>query len=79
VTRFREHLEAHGGKASNVKFICCDMGKGFLSGIRDEFPDAVVTCDKYHVMQHMSLAVDRARRHEWNVLREEGRLKEAQY
>jgi len=55
------------------------MGKGFLSGIRDEFPDAVVTCDKYHVMQHMSLAVDRARRHEWNVLREEGRLKEAQY
>ena len=77
VARFREHLEAHGGKASNVKFICCDMGKGFLSGIKNEFPGAVVTYDRYHVMQHMSLAVDRARRHEWNVLREGGRLKDA--
>lgn len=70
VARFREHLEAHGSKASNVKFICCDMGKGFLSGIKNEFPGAVVTYDRYHVIQHMSLAVDRARRHEWNVLRE---------
>ena len=77
VARFREHLEAHGGKASNVKFICCDMGKGFLSGIKNEFPGAVVTYDRYHVIQHMSLAVDRARRHEWNVLREGGRLKDA--
>lgn len=77
MTAFREHLEAHGGKAENIKYICCDMGKGFISGIENEFPDAIVTYDRFHVMEHMTLAVDKARRHEWNVLRENGRLKEA--
>lgn len=77
VTRFRQHLEAHGGKAENIEYICCDMGKGFQSGIATEFPDAVVTYDRFHVMEHMTMAVDRSRRHEWNMLREQGRLKEA--
>ena len=77
VTRFREHLEQHGGKAENIEYICCDMGKGFQSGIAMEFPKAIVTYDRFHVMEHMSMAVDRSRRHEWNMLRENGRLKEA--
>jgi len=77
VSRFREHLEAHGGKAENIEYICCDMGKGFQSGIAMEFPNAIVTYDRFHVMEHMSMAVDRSRRHEWNMLRENGRLKEA--
>lgn len=77
VTRFREWLEEHGGKAGNMEYICCDMGKGFMSGIAREFPKAVVTYDRFHLMEHMTMAVDRARRHGWNVLREEGGLKEA--
>lgn len=77
MTKFRKHLEDHGGKASNIKYICCDMGKGFQSGIAMEFPNAIVTYDRFHVMEHMTKAVDSARRHEWNMLREDGRLKEA--
>lgn len=77
VTRFREWLEEHGGKAGNMEYICCDMGKGFMSGMAREFPKAVVTYDRFHVMEHMTMTVDRARRHGWNVLREEGGLKEA--
>lgn len=77
VARFRDWMVEHNGDPEKIEFICCDMGTGFLSGISKEFPDAVVTYDRFHVMQHMTMAVDRARRHEWNVLREEGRLKEA--
>ena len=77
VSRFRRHLEEHGGKAENIEFICCDMGRGFKSGIATEFPKAIVTYDRFHVMEHMSMAVDRSRRHEWNMLKENGRLKEA--
>ena len=79
MTAFREHLVAHGGRVENIKLICCDMGKGFKSGIEKEFPNAIVIYDRFHVMEHMTLAVDKARRHEWNVLRESGRLKEATY
>ena len=77
VSRFRRHLEEHGGRAEDIEYICCDMGKGFQSGIEREFPGAIVTYDRFHVMEHMSRAVDASRRHEWNVLRENGRLKEA--
>lgn len=77
VTAFREHLESRGGKAENIRFICCDMGKGFKAGIAREFPDAVVTYDRFHVMQHMSKSLDATRRAEWNMLREDGRLSEA--
>lgn len=77
MARFRMHLEGCGGRAENIRYICCDMGKGFQSGIAAEFPDAVVTYDRFHVMEHMTMAVDRARRHEWNLLREAGRLKDA--
>lgn len=73
IKRFREHLESHGGKAENVKYICCDMGKGFESGIARQFPKAIVTYDRFHVMEHMTLAVDKARRDEWNRLRQSGR------
>ena len=77
VRAFREHLESRGGKAENIRFISCDMGKGFKAGIAREFPNAIVTYDRFHVMQHMSKAVDATRRAEWNMLRESGRLKEA--
>lgn len=77
ITRFREHLESHGGKRENVKFICCDMGSGFKSGIAREFPDAIVTYDRFHVMEHMSLCIDKTRRTEWNRLRKNGKLTEA--
>ncbi|MBE6519313.1 MAG: ISL3 family transposase [Thermoplasmata archaeon] len=77
VARFRQHLEEHGGRAENIRYICCDMGKGFQSGIAMEFPDAIVTYDRFHVMEHMTMAVDRSRRHEWNMLRESGRMREA--
>ena len=33
--------------------------------------------DRFHVMEHMTMAVDRSRRHEWNMLRESGRMREA--
>lgn len=77
MTRFREHLESCGGRADNIRYICCDMGKGFESGIAREFPKAIVTYDRFHVMEHMTLAVDKARRDEWNRLRHDGKTKEA--
>jgi len=73
VKRFREHLESKGGKASDIEYICCDMGKGFQAGIAEEFPEASVTYDRFHVMEHMMMAVDRSRRNASDATGHKGR------
>lgn len=58
-------------KTLNIKYICCDIEKGFQSSIVIEFSGAIVICDCFHVIEHMIKVVDRTRRSE------DGRLNEA--
>ena len=64
VERFREDLEAHGGKAEQVQEACLDMSAAFIRGLTDEFPDAKLTFDNFHLMQLLTEAVDETRRQE---------------
>jgi transposase len=64
VERFREDLEAHGGKAEQVEEACLDMSAAFIRGLTDQFPDAKLTFDNFHLMQLMTEAVDEVRREE---------------
>lgn len=61
---FKADLEAHGGKAEQVKEFCLDMSPAFQSGIETEFPEAQLTFDQFHLMKLMNEAVDRVRREE---------------
>ena len=76
VTAFRDDLERHGGKASQVREFCHDMWPAYIKGIRDTFPAASMTFDKFHVMKLLNEAVDKVRRQEQRVRPE---LKRSRY
>jgi len=90
VERFREHLEGHGGEASNIGCVVCDMSRAFISGSEAQFPGAEIVVDWFHVVQVFTKAVDQVRREEarggkmprgvrWAVLkRGDGELTEGQ-
>ena len=61
---FKEDLEAHGGRAENIKDACCDMSPAFISGIEKTFENAAITFDKFHVVKILNAAVDEVRRQE---------------
>jgi transposase len=64
IRRFREDLQAHGGKAEQVEEACLDMSAAFIRGLKDQFPEAKLTFDNFHLMQLLTEAVDETRREE---------------
>ena len=76
VEAFREDLERHGGSGSQIEEFCLDMWPAYLKGIRDSFPEARVTFDKFHVMKLLNEEVDAVRRQEQ---RERPELKRSRY
>lgn len=61
---FRTDLEAHGGRAEQIEEISLDMSPAFIKGASEQFPEAELTFDKFHVMKIMNEAVDKVRRAE---------------
>ncbi len=64
VKRFKEDLIAHGGTEENIRQMCCDMSPAFIKGVEENFPDAELTFDKFHIMKIINAAVDQVRREE---------------
>jgi len=62
--QFAQHLEERGGKRENIRQVCCDMSKAFIKGIEDNFPQAAITFDKFHVIKAVNEAVEKIRRRE---------------
>lgn len=61
---FRRDLEAHGGCADAIEEISMDMSPAQIKGAREQFPDAAVTYDKFHVVKLLNEAVEEVRRRE---------------
>lgn len=61
---FRGDLEAHGGTVDAVRELSMDMSPAFQRGAREQFPDADITFDKFHVIRLMNEAIDQVRRAE---------------
>jgi transposase len=90
IEAFKRHLEKHNGKTENIARVVCDMSKAFISGSEEQFQNAVVVVDWFHVVQLFNKAVDEVRRLEssmnkmpqgtrWAVLKKaEGDLSEKQ-
>lgn len=89
IKAFCEFLRLHGGSPEKIKDFSSDMSPAFISGIREYFPEARITFDKFHVIKMMSEALDEVRRKEqqtftelkgsrWIWLRNEKNLSKAQ-
>lgn len=64
VKAFADFLEAHGGKREAITDASIDMGAAFEAGIKENFPNAEITFDKFHVIKLANEAVDQVRREE---------------
>lgn len=56
-----EHLETKGCKKEQIKQTCIDMSPSFISGIQNNFKNASITFDKFHVVQIINEAMNKVR------------------
>jgi transposase len=61
VDRFKKEFEDRGLKVEQIKNICSDLSPAFIFGIKTNFPNAIHTFDKFHVMKLVNKAVDEVR------------------
>jgi len=64
IAAFCATLAQHGGAREKITDVCVDMSPAFLKGIAEYLPRAFVTIDKFHVIQHAHVALDKTRRRE---------------
>ena len=64
VQEFGDFLQAHGGDRLGVSDASIDMGAAFEAGIKQNFANAEITFDKFHVIRLAAEAVDEVRREE---------------
>jgi transposase len=55
-------LQAHGCAPEQIKSVSIDMSPAFIKGVTAELPKARITFDKFHVIWHANMAVDKTRR-----------------
>ena len=64
------HLDRNFRK--NIKVVCTDMCKAYLSVIKEKTPKAINVLDRFHVMQKFSKTLDQIRAQEVKRLKAEG-------
>jgi len=64
VKEFADFLESHGGDSEAISDASIDMGAAFEAGIKQNFANAEITFDKFHVIKLANEAVDQVRREE---------------
>jgi transposase len=62
--KFGTFLDRRGISRDQVENFCADMWEPYRLGIMEEFPDDVLTYDRYHVMTLFNRAIDLVRRNE---------------
>lgn len=64
IADFAEIFVQHNGIKEAVKDVSCDMSPAFIKGIKESFPSAQITFDKFHILKLINEAVDAVRRAE---------------
>lgn len=64
VNEFSKEFEQLSGKNQNIENFSCDMSPAFKKGIEENFKNASITYDKFHVVKLLNTAVDATRRDE---------------
>jgi transposase len=60
--RFAQELAAHNGHPKAVRQVAIDMSPAFIKGVRENFGNAALVFDKFHVIQEANEGVERVRR-----------------
>ncbi len=62
IEKLAHELHARGGDPQAIESITIDMSPAFIKGVSQNLPNAQITFDKFHVVAHASLALDKTRR-----------------
>ncbi len=64
IEKFVTNLELKGGDRKYIEQITLDMSPSFISGVMEQLPNAQLTFDKFHIVQHLNQAMDEVRKAE---------------
>ena len=56
----------------NIRYVCSDMWRGYLSAIKKRLPEALHILDRFHIVQNLNKAMDEVRRQETKALKAKG-------
>ena len=62
IAKFKKDFIEHGGEPAKITDASIDMSPAFIKGIEDNFPQAEITFDKFHIMKIINKAVDEVRK-----------------
>jgi len=64
VVDFAADLKAHGGEPAQVRHACMDMSTAYAKGVALALPEALISCDRFHVVAMAVDAMDKVRQAE---------------
>jgi transposase len=64
IKAFAQELPKHQACPQQIKEVAIDMSLAFIKGVNEQFPEASITFDKFHVIQALNKALDEVRRME---------------
>ena len=64
VEEFADILPYYKATPEQIKEVSCDMSPAFISGVKNNLPNARITFDKFHIIKIINEAVDTVRRNE---------------
>ena len=64
VQNIRQHLESKGVPPEQIQQASMDLSPAFIAGVKDAFPQAQITFDRFHVVKLLNEAMDTVRKGE---------------
>lgn len=71
LAQFKDHLRRRGVPPEQIEVICSDMSAAYIKGISEQFGDATLVFDFFHVVKLVTEALDQVRRRESRQFPEE--------
>ncbi len=76
IDKLKKHLEKKEVTTEQIKQVSIDMSPAFIAGVSNNFPNAEITFDRFHVVKLLNEAMDKVRKDE---RREHERIKGHKY
>jgi transposase len=59
-----KHLQSKGAQAEQIQQVSMDLSPAFIAGVKDTFPCAQITFDRFHIVKLLNEAMDAVRKAE---------------
>lgn len=64
VTQIKDYLETKGCPKEQIEQVSIDLSPAFIQGVSDNFPNASITFDRFHIKKLLNEAMDEVRKNE---------------